>query len=240
MVRTLSQAAKWVDTVGLALLFPKTDVVLPSLWEQVNGDAGRNWAVRDAEGGFVEWTAEMGFLWGAKDELPARGLVCVGKHLARVATCVAPRLVPTLVAAGEPYEPEGLEAQLVDAITREGPLTGPVLRDLTGAPKKDVDKAVIALHRRLVLTNSHLVEQDGPWGAIAHDLLARKWKVPKRLASPEEARRELARVFLASAGEVTAADLGPLGWRRKEAAAVLDEIAEGREDPGGFRIWARR
>jgi hypothetical protein len=240
VVRTLSQAAKWVDKVGLALLFPKTDVVLPSLWEQVNGDAGRNWAVRDAEGGFVEWTAEMGFLWGAKDELPARGLVCVGKHLARVATCVAPRLVPTLVAAGEPYEPEGLEAELVDAITREGPLTGPVLRELTGAPKKDVDKAVIALHRRLVLTNSHLVEQDGPWGAIAHDLLARKWKVPKRLASPEEARRELARVFLASAGEVTAADLGPLGWRRKEAAAVLDEIAEGREDPGGFRIWARR
>jgi hypothetical protein len=240
VVRTLSQAAKWVDKVGLALLFPKTDVVLPSLWEQVNGDAGRNWAVRDAAGGFVEWTAEMGFLWGAKDELPARGLVCVGKHLARVATCVAPRLVPTLVAAGEPYEPEGLEAELVDAITREGPLTGPVLRELTGAPKKDVDKAVIALHRRLVLTNSHLVEQDGPWGAIAHDLLARKWKVPKRLASPEEARRELARVFLASAGEVTAADLGPLGWRRKEAAAVLDEIAEGREDPGGFRIWARR
>jgi hypothetical protein len=240
VVRTLSQAAKWVDTVGLALLFPKTDVVLPSLWEQVNGDAGRNWAVRDAEGGFVEWTAEMGFLWGAKDELPARGLVCVGKHLARVATCVAPRLVPTLVAAGEPYEPEGLEAELVDAITREGPLTGPALRELTGAAKKDVDKAVIALHRRLVLTNSHLVEQDGPWGAIAHDLLARKWKVPKRLPSPQEARRELARVFLASAGEVTAADLGPLGWRRKEAAAVLDEIADGREDPGGFRIWRPR
>jgi hypothetical protein len=229
-----------VDKVGLALLFPKTDVVLPSLWEQVNGDAGRNWAVRDAEGNFVEWTAEMGFLWGAKDELPARGLVCVGKHLARVATCVAPRLVPTLVAAGEPYEAEVLEAELVDTITREGPLTGPVLRELTGAPKKDVDRAVIALHRRLVLTNSHLVEQDGPWGAIAHDLLARKWKVPKRLASREEARRELARVFLASAGEVTAADLGPLGWRRKEAAAVLDEIAEGREDPGGFRIWRPR
>ena len=229
-----------MDTVGLALLFPKTDVVLPSLWEQVNGDAGRNWAVRDAEGGFVEWTAEMGFLWGAKDELPARGLVCVGKHLARVATCVAPRLVPTLVAAGEPYEPEGLEAELVDAITREGPLTGPALRELTGAAKKDVDKAVIALHRRLVLTNSHLVEQDGPWGAIAHDLLARKWKVPKRLPSPQEARRELARVFLASAGEVTAADLGPLGWQRKEAAAVLDEIADGREDPGGFRIWRPR
>ncbi len=193
-----------MDKVGLALLFPKTDVVLPSLWEQVNGDAGRNWAVRDAEGGFVEWTAEMGFLWGAKDELPALGLVCVGKHVARVATCVAPRLVPTLVAASEPYEPESLELELVEAITVEGPLTGPAL------------------------------------GAIAHDLLARKWKVPKRLPPREEARRDLARLFLASAGEVTAADLSPLGWRRKEAAAVLDEIADGHDDPGGFRIWRRR
>jgi hypothetical protein len=156
-----------------------------------------------------------------------------------VATCVAPRLVPTLLAAGEPYEPDGLEAELVAAITSEGPLTGPALREATGASKKEVDKAVVALHRRLVLTNSHLVEQDGPWGAIAHDLLARKWKVPKRLPPREEARRELARIFLASAGEVTAADLSPLGWRRKEAAAVLDEVAEGREGEG-FRIWGRR
>jgi hypothetical protein len=173
MVRTLAQATKWVDKVGLALLFPKADVVLPSLWEQVKGDADVGWTVRDEQGGFVAWTDEMGFLWGAKDELPAQGLVCVGKHVARVATCVAPRLVPTLVAAGDAYEPEGLEIEVVEAITREGPLTGPALREATGAAKKDVDKTVAALHRRLVLTNSHLVEQDGPWGAIADDLLAR-------------------------------------------------------------------
>jgi hypothetical protein len=239
MVRTLKQATTWVDKVGLALLFPKADVVLPSLWEQVKGDADVGWAVRDEEGGFVAWTEEMGFLWGAKDELPAQGLVCVGKHVARVATCVAPRLVPTLVAAGDVHEPEGLEIEVVEAITREGPLTGPALREVTGAAKKDVDKSVAALHRRLVLTNSHLVEQDGPWGAIAHDLLARKWKLPKRLPARAEARRELALLFLAAAGEVTAADLSPLGWRRKEAAAVLDEVAEGRDEEG-FRIWGRR
>jgi hypothetical protein len=239
VIGTLSQAAKWVDKVGLALLFPKSDVVLPSLWEQLNGGADRRWAVRDEQDRFVEWTPELQFLWGAKDELPARGLVCVGKHVARVATCVAPRLVPSLIAAGEPYEPEGIEAEVVAAITREGPLTGPALREATGSAKKDVDKAVVALHRRLVLTNSHLVEQDGPWGAIAHDLLARKWKVPKRLPPREEARRELARLFLASAGEVTAADLSPLGWRRKEAAVVLDGVADGREEEG-FRIWRPR
>jgi hypothetical protein len=83
------------------------------------------------------------------------------------------------------------------------------------------------------------VSEAGSWGAIAHDLLARKWKVPKRLPSREAARCELAEIFLATAGEVTAADLRPLGWRLKEAAAVLDEVAESREAEG-FRIWARR
>ncbi|MFL5925525.1 MAG: hypothetical protein ACJ77E_01125 [Gaiellaceae bacterium] len=239
LVRTLSQAAAWIDEVGLALVFPKADVVLPSLWEQVNGSPLGNWAVRDDNGGFVRWTDEMSFLWHAKDDLPAQGLACVGKHVARVAACIAPRLVPTLVASAEPYEPEGIELEVVEAVTRLGPLTGPDLREAIGASKKDVDKAVALLHRALVLTNSHLVEQDGPWGALAHELLRRKWKVPKRLPARAVARRELACVFLAVAGEVTAADLRPLGWRRNEAAAVLDEVAEAREAEG-FRIWAQR
>src|SRR5262249_46650333 len=61
VVRTLRQAAAWIDEVGLALVFPKADVVLPSLWEQVNGSAADNWAVRDPDGGFVRWTDEMSF-----------------------------------------------------------------------------------------------------------------------------------------------------------------------------------
>jgi Winged helix DNA-binding domain len=238
-VRTLEQAAAWVDQVGLALLFPKADVVLPSLWEQVNGSPEENWATRDADGTFVGWTKEMGFLWGAKDDLPARGLVCVGKHAARVVACVSPRIVPTLLAAVDATEPAGLEAEIVDAVCSDGPLTGAQLRGLLGAEKKEVDKSVAALHRRLLLTSSHLVEDGGAWGAIAHDLVARKWPLPRRLPAQAEARRDLAGVVLDSAGELTAADLGgALGWRRKAAAAVLDEIAESREE-NGFRVWVR-
>lgn len=239
MVRTLGQAAAWVEQVGLALVFPKADVVLPSLWGEINGSPERNWAVRDADGGFVRWTEELAFLWGAKDDLPAEGLVCVGKHLARVASCIAPRLLPLLVAQAPPEAPGDLEAEVAETIRSEGPLTGPQLRAVTGAAKKDVDKAVAALHRRLVLTNSHLVEQGGPWGAIAHDLIARKWKLPKRLPTADEARYELARLVLDSAGELTAADLGGVfGWRRTEAAAILETVGEGR-DGDGFRVWTR-
>jgi hypothetical protein len=236
VVRSLAAAARWVDDVGLALLFPKADVVLPSLWEQVNGSAEENWSIRDADGKFVSWTEEMGFLWGAKDDLPEQGLVCVGKHLAGVTACIAPRLVPTLVAANRG---EAEDEPVLQAIADLGPLTGPALREATGLPKKDVDRAVLSLHKRLFLTSSHLVEQDGPWGALAHDLLARKWQLPETLPPRDEARRTLAATVLENAGELTAADLrGALGWRPKEAAAVLDEIAVGR-DGDGFRIWTR-
>jgi hypothetical protein len=239
VVRSLDEAAAWIDRAGLAVVFPKADLVLPSLWEQVNGSPEQNWAIRDADGGFVRWSEPMGFLWGAKDDLPAAGLACVGKHLARVSACIAPRLVPTVAASRDDTAPDGLEAEIVTVIEDGGPATGPELRTVIGAAKKDVDKAVGSLHRQLVLTTSHLVEQEGPWGAIAHDLLARKWKMPATLPSPADARRELARLVLDQAGELTAADLAaPFGWRRKEAAGMLDEIAEGR-DGDGFRIWAR-
>jgi len=238
VIRTLAAAAAWVDEVGLALLFPKADVVLPSLWEQVNGSAEQNWSIRDEDGTFVSWSEPMGFLWPAKDELPERGLVCVGKHLARVVACVSPALVPTLVAA-QRAPPD--DDPVVSAISELGPLTGPQLREATGLDKKAVDRAVASLHHRLVLTSSHLVEQDGPWGALAHDLVDRKWRVPKRVPGRDAARRELASLVLDRAGELTAADLaGVFAWRRKEAAAILDEIADGRDDEAGFRIWTRR
>lgn len=237
-VRTLPQAAAWIDRVGLALLFPKADIVLPSLWEQVNGSPEENWAVRDAEGTFVGWTRELAFLWRTKDELPGEGLACVGKHLARVVACVSPDYIPTLVAAAGPPELDEVETAVAGAVRENGPLTAPQLRGLLGLEKKQVERTIVSLHRRLVLTHSHLVEDGDGWGKLAHDLLERKWKLPKRLPAQEEARLRLTRCVLASAGELTAADLGgALGWRRKEAERLLDEVAEGR-DADGFRIWA--
>lgn len=236
MVRSLAAAARWIDDVGLALLFPKADLVLPSLWEEVNGSPEPNWSIREPDGTFVAWTDEMGFLWATKDELPAQGLACVGKHLAGVTACIAPRLLPMLVAANGG---ESEDEPVLAAITDLGPLTSPQLREATGLAKKEVDRAILSLHKRLLLTSSHLVEQDGPWGALAHDLLARKWKLRKRLPGREQARRELAACVLATAGELAAADLrGVVGWRPKECAAVLDEIAESRDEEG-FRIWTR-
>jgi hypothetical protein len=225
VIRTVPQAARWVDKAGLALLFPKADVVLPSLWEQVSGLQHTDWD-----------TEEMNFFWWAKDELPARGLVCVGKHLARSVSCIAPRLLPTVVAANGDAPDDG--DPVVEAIRKLGPLTGPELREVTGLTKKEVDRTIVALHHRLVLTNAHLDPGGSTWGTLAHDLLARKWKLPKRLPDRDDARRTLASHLLAQAGELTAADLaGVVKWSRKEAEAVLMTVGECR-DADGYTIYA--
>jgi hypothetical protein len=55
-----------------------------------------------------------------------------------------------------------------------------------------------------------------------------------------QARLELTTLVLERAGELTAADLsGVFGWRRKESAALLEQVGDGR-DEDGFRIWTRR
>ena len=225
VIRTVPQAAKWVDKVGLALLFPKADVVLPSLWEQVAGIQ------------HVDWNREeINFFWWAKDELPARGRVCVGKHVARSVSCIAPRLLPTLVAANGEAAEDG--DPVVAAIRELGPLSGPQLREATGLAKKEVDRAIVSLHHRLVLTNSHLDPEGSTWGTLVHDLLARKWSLPTELPPREDARRELARLVLGQARELTAADLaGVFSWRRKEAEAILAEVGEAR-DADGYTIYA--
>ena len=226
VITTVAAAARWIDKTGLALLFPKADVVLPSLWEQVTGLQHTDW---NAEG--------INFLWWAKDVLPDEGRAVVGKHLARSSSCVAPRLLPLLVAAnGEPMDGD----RVVETIREAGPLTSPQIRDLTGMTKKEVDRSIFQGHRQLVLTNAFLVEEGSTWGTLAHDLVARKWKVPKRLPPREDARRELAEIVLRQAGELTAADLaGVFSWRRKESAGILDEIAEA-EDADGFTLYAPR
>jgi hypothetical protein len=227
----IDQAARWVDRVGIAALFPGSDLVLPSLWEAVSGSRELEWAMRDAEGGFVSFTPEMEKCWAWKDELPARGLVCVGKHLGRWAALIAPRLLPALYVVAEERRRalDGFQLEVAEAVRAEGACTGPELRALVGADKKQVDAAVIVLQRALVLTNGKLVAQQQGWGAIAVDLLLRKWKLGT-LPAEDDARLELARTVLASSGEVSAADLGgALGWRLKRSRETLEQLVEGRE-----------
>jgi hypothetical protein len=146
--------------------------------------------------------------------------------------------VPALRAAiGEP-ELTPFQREVADALRAAGPSTPAELRTLVGADKKQVDAAVIVLQRALVLTNSHLVQQDQGWGAIAVDLLERKWPSGK-LPREDDARRELATTVLASSGELSAADLGgALGWRLKRSREVLAELGAHVRFENGLALYS--
>jgi len=206
--------------------------VLPSLWEAIAGSREVEWAIRDEETGkYVAFTPEMDTCWRWKDELPERGLACVGKHFGRWAAIVAPRLVPLVVAVAAERREQltPFQREVADAVRAAGPVIGPELRRLLRAEKKEVDAAVVALQRALVLTASGLVEQEQGWGAVAVDLVERRWPLGQ-LPSAAAARRELARTVLHSADELSAADLGgALGWRVRVARDVLDELAHAGE-----------
>ena len=251
-IRSIDDAAAFVDQEGLAVVWGKADLVLPSLWRHVGGlDA--DWAVRDETGKAVEFSPEFRRLWSWKDELPERKLSCAGRHFGSAALLIAPRLLGAAYAlTGRSAAPEDfreddlepLERDVAEAVLENGPLIGPEIRRLVGSTdRKAVDRAVARLQRRFVLTNAGAVEQAQGWRAIRQDILARRWrKVLRRLPPEDDARRELVWAVVAGADEVSAADVaGALGWRRKQAEAVLAELAAaGRvdeRDEGGARLF---
>jgi hypothetical protein len=254
-VSSLEEAAEFVDEVGIAAVWGKADLVLPSLWDVVGGP-GADWAIRDEQGKPTGFTREFDRLWRWKDELPERQLSCAGRHFGSAALLIAPRLLAAAYAlTGRSGKPEDFRAEELSPLEREvaeatldtGPVSGPELRELLGTEdKKGVDKAITVLQRRLVLTNAGVFRQDQGWPAIQHDVFARRWRAHvRRLPSPDEAKRILARAVLAATDDLSAADLaGALGWRRKEAAAVLAELAEAGEaavrEEDGIELWSVR
>ena len=245
-LRTLEQAAAWVDDVGLALLFPSGDYVLPSLWEAVAGHADVQWGVQDEEGKWV-FTPETAKVWSWKDDLPSQRLACVGLHVARTTSLVSPALVSSLYALTEESRAdlEGLELELAEAARELGrPATRRELRLLVGADKRLGDRAVNALQRKLVLTNAGLDESGSGWGATLHDLFERRWKRRlQRVPQREDAVAALAAAVVRSAGELSAADLAAaLRLRRREATETLERLeASGAVAPirrDDLTLWA--
>ena len=257
-VSTLDEAEAWLGEVGIALLFPKPDYVLPSLWEAVAGRTDVDWALRDEDERFVSLTPEMQKVWTWKDELPRRRLACIGLHVVRTTGIVAPDLVPAVYAltgrAGKPEdfrdeELEPLERELAEAALELGrPTTRRELRLVVNREKREVDKAVNTLQRRLVFTNAGR-DKEGRgstpegWSSTLHDLFARRWRAQlRRLPDRDAALRTLAERIAAAAGDISAADLAVvLKIRRREATELLEAL-EGagsleRRDEAGIAVW---
>jgi chromosome segregation and condensation protein ScpB len=251
-VRSLDDAAAFVDQVGIAVAWGKADLVLPSLWAKIGGPDA-DWAIRDEAGKPTGFSPDFDRLWRWKDELPERRLACAGKHFGSAALLIAPRLLGAAYSLTgrsgtaddfREHELETIEREVAEAILENEPLTGRELRRVLGTnDRKAVDRAVARLQRRFVLTNAGAAEQSQGWRAIRQDLFARRWKGSlRRLPDEGEARCALALAVLRAADELSAADLaGALGWRRKQATEVLAGLTQSglarESESDGFVLW---
>src|SRR5690348_18317054 len=105
-IRSLEDAASFVDRVGIALAWGKVDLVLPSLWEGIAG-FDSDWAIRDEAGKPTGFTPEFDRFWRWKDELAERRLVCAGRHFGNAAFLISPRLLGAAYAlTGRPRSEE--------------------------------------------------------------------------------------------------------------------------------------
>ena len=238
LITTVEEAAAWVDGVGVALVFPKDDVVLPSLWRAAGG--ADVYSERDANGSFVQWVAPMDFVWATKDELPERGLVCAGKHVRGRASLISLALLPAFVAVAARDDVDPLERQLVDLLLSAGPLSTRELPDLLpGHDRKHVRAALDRLQKRFLVTNAGLEAGQG-WAAIVVDLVDRRYaSALHTIPTPDAARTGIASVILNAVGELSAEDLrGALGWRKRDCANALEATGAPSRADDGFRIWS--
>ena len=239
--------------MGLAVLYPNDDLVLPSLWEALTGRPDADWAVRDEDGRFVDWTPDMARVWSWKDDLPEQRLVCAGKHLGGRASLVSLQVLPALYAltgrAGKPgdfrsEELSPIERDVAEALLDNGPTSSAELPHVAGHERKRTHAAAARLQKRLIVTAAGRQERDRGWPAVILDVLPRRYgEHLRRLPAQEEARTDLAATVLRSAREISAADLAAvIGGPRKEAAAALDRLADRgaarARDAGGYVLWS--
>ena len=217
--------------------------MLPSLWEAVTGKP-----VVDRD-----FAPDVARVWGWKDELPARKLVCAGKHLGGRASLVSLELLPVLYAlTGRSGRPEDfreeelspVERDVAEALLDSGPVSSAELPSLAGHERKRVASAAARLQRRLIVTSAGRQEHDQGWPSVVFDILPRRHgERLGALSDPDDARVLLSAAILRSAREVSAADVAAvLGCTRKQAAAALERLAsEGRarqRDAGEYLLWA--
>lgn len=250
-VRSLTAAAAFVDRVGLALVFRKEGVVLPSLYEAVAGPGPTKWA-EEREDGKLTFTPELSVVWAWKDDLADARLACAGKHVRGWPSLVSLALLPALYAltgrggsAGDFRDAvmPPLEREIAEAVLTTGPSDAhDVRRAIGGRDTVAVNRGIDSLQRRLVLTRAGTIQRDRSWPATIYDVLPRRYPLPQ-LPAPDRARGDLASALLRTAGTLSAADLSrALGFPRREAVKVLEGLAmEGRALPrteSGVPVWS--
>jgi hypothetical protein len=213
-LKTLKDAARFIDRVGFAVAYPSDDVLAPSLYEGVAGPDAIAW--RDGMG-----KAEA-LVWDWKDALPEAGLAWSGKLVHKRASVVSPALL-TLLYPGEgdptdhrafPLMPEA--HRIADALVG-GALPTSELREIVGH-KSRYDRAIVQLHQHLLVSSAGVRQQSSGWPVGLVDLTCRLFDVGGRFNASAATSAYLCTVIAATPRDLSRAFGWPLAMAKKELA----------------------
>ena len=233
-LRSIEEAARFVEDVGFALLFPTDRPTAPTLWEAVAGPDAVPFAhgMGDSES----------LVWSWKDALPEARMAWSGPFLHRRASLLSPRLLAALYPGeGAPDDHRAFslsgDAHRIAEALLTGPMPSSALRKLVG-DRSRYDRAIRELHRQLLVTSAGTREQRSGWPAVAIELTCRRFDV----GDGQDHRYATAR-FLDTMVEATPADLArAYGWPTDLARAALNDLVAQEaavRPPGGYRAAPR-
>ena len=233
-VRTLDDAARFIDAVGFSLLFASTQgIELPSLFEAVKGR-------RDAY--ISDWDEDADRVWAWTSDLPAAKRGYYGKALAGgKPVFISLRMLPYVYAIAAPYDSDGeyargrvtLEARRVyNALCALGPMPTMALRAAAGLDRPGdsarYHRALDQLQRALVIAPVGATVERGAWASQIFDLVAR-W-FPHQVARAQQmdvdrARRALIKRYMQTAVASTVPMICRVfGWQQDQVSAAVEDL----------------
>ncbi len=228
-IRTMPEAARWIDSVGFCLLFASAqNIELPSLFEAVKGR-------RDAH--IDDWDADADLIWGWKNDLPATHRAYYGKALTGKPMFISLKLLPYVLAIAAPhYLPAeyargriSYEAKRVyDTLSAIGPTPTIALRQATGLDNGRYHRALDELQRLLVVMPVGATTEQSAWPSQIFDLVSRwfpRYWARAQTIHLDQAYRVIVRRYVETVVAVRPATLQrTLGLPSEPVNAALDTL----------------
>jgi hypothetical protein len=232
-VSTLAEARKYIDVAGFCMLFPVTNVPLPSLYCAVTRR-------RPTDGIVFDKRFEM--LWRWKDDLPRRRRAFYAKYFRGRGTLISVKQLPYFLAMRETAVDPGDHARLYaegrirydarviwEALERHGPLATLELRHLchmeTKAGNLRFKRAMLDLQCLLVVVHFGSEQETGAWASGRFELTCRAFPAQTTLArtiAVDVARARLAAKYLESNPAAPPVQLARLfSWTKDDALTAF-------------------
>jgi hypothetical protein len=240
-IARIDRAARFVDDVGFALLFPKAGVELPTLWQATTD--------RSPSEGEGDWGPDMDRVWRWKDELPRRGLAWYGEFVRGRKSFLSPALLADLYPRSgnaddfdeATFSPDA--RRIARILLLDGRQSTAVLRealDVEGSRGAErFGKSVGELARALVVTHFGTRDEGHSWPSSVLELTMRVFTVPDE-RDPHVSGLNVARTFLDTMLVAQAYHLGNAfhggATAAREAFEELVALGEAERDGPAYRL----